>query len=182
MLTADRPRLLAALSSHFKPFTTNLSDSLFGDVLLCVLQALASATRCLTLPTPRDSVLNALARAALPLRASLLPSHKRSTLPQLPGVSRSVLQAEVGAAEGRSAGLSERNLACLGVPIAAAMFLAGMLGSSWFPVLECFRTWITSLRRAPCRPAWLNGLESQHLCERGRALTEWMVGAGQQRL
>ena len=70
MLDADRPGPLA-LSSLLKPFTTNLSDPLFGDIL-GVLQALARATGCLTLPTPRDSVLNALARAALPPRESSL--------------------------------------------------------------------------------------------------------------
>ena len=62
MLNAGWPALLAALSFLL---TTNLSDSIFGDVL-GALQTLARAARCLALPTPRDAFLTALAKAAFP--------------------------------------------------------------------------------------------------------------------
>jgi hypothetical protein len=61
MLNAGCPALLAALSFLL---TTNLSDSIFGDVL-GALQTLARAAGCLALPTPHGAFLTALAKAAL---------------------------------------------------------------------------------------------------------------------
>jgi hypothetical protein len=60
-LNAGWPALLAAISFLL---TTNLSDSIFGDVLVA-LQTLARAARCLALPTLHDAFLTALAKAAL---------------------------------------------------------------------------------------------------------------------
>lgn len=56
------PAMLAILSFLL---TTNLSDSLFGDVF-GALQALACTAGCLALPTPRDAFLTALEKVALP--------------------------------------------------------------------------------------------------------------------
>jgi hypothetical protein len=64
MLKAGWPALLAALSFLL---TTDLSDSIFGDVL-GALQTLARTTGYLALPTPHDAFLTALAKAALPPR------------------------------------------------------------------------------------------------------------------
>ena len=59
---AGWPALLTALSFLL---TTNLSDSIFGDIL-GALQTLARTAGYFTLPTPRDAFLTALAKAALP--------------------------------------------------------------------------------------------------------------------
>ncbi|KAH9049809.1 hypothetical protein EDB83DRAFT_2553433 [Lactarius deliciosus] len=119
------------------PNKHNLSDALFGDVL-GALQALARAAGCLVLPTPRDAFLTALAKAALPPRvvAAL------DDIPQTPStrspVSLEGLTLGLAGAGGppQPPGLSARNLACLCALVAAALFLAGTLGLSWFAVLE----------------------------------------------
>ncbi|KAH9049815.1 hypothetical protein EDB83DRAFT_2543167 [Lactarius deliciosus] len=137
MLNAGWPALLAALSFLLN---TNLSDALFGDVL-GALQALARAAGCLALPTPRDAFLTALAKAALPPRvvAAL------DDIPQTPStrspVSLEGLTLGLAGAGGppQPPGLSARNLACLRALVAAALFLAGTLGPSWFAVLEALQ-------------------------------------------
>ncbi|KAH9169937.1 hypothetical protein EDB89DRAFT_1853941 [Lactarius sanguifluus] len=137
MLNAGWPALLAALSFLLN---TNLSDALFGDVL-GALQALARAAGCLALPTPRDAFLTALAKAALPPRvvAAL------DDIPQTPStrspVSLEGLTLGLAGAGGppQPPGLSTRNLACLRALVAAALFLAGTLGPSWFAVLEALQ-------------------------------------------
>ncbi|KAF8260132.1 hypothetical protein EI94DRAFT_1749458 [Lactarius quietus] len=96
------------------------SDALFGDVL-GALQSLARAAGCLALPTPRDAFLTALAKAALPPRVGL------------------TLGLAGGASPPQPPGLSARNLACLRALVAAALFLAGTLGPSWFAVLEALQ-------------------------------------------
>lgn len=139
MLNAGWPALLAALSFLL---TTNLSDPLFGDVL-GALQTLARASGCLALPTPRDAFLTALAKAALPSRVV-------AALDEPPQASSSVRSpvslegftlglAGGGGAGPNSPGLSPRNLACLRALVAAALFLAGTLGPSWFAVLEALQ-------------------------------------------
>jgi len=51
-------------------------------------------------------------------------------------------------------------LAC--VLVAAAMFLAGMLGSSWFAVLEALQNAVKALQHVRgYRPAWFSCLGSQ---------------------
>ena len=64
MPNAGWPALLASLSF---PLTTNLSDLLFGDVP-ATLQVLALTAGCLAVPTARDALPTALAKAALPPR------------------------------------------------------------------------------------------------------------------
>lgn len=143
MLNAGWPALLAALSFLL---TTNLSDPLFGDIL-GALQALARAAGCLALPTPRDAFLTALAKAALPPRVVAALDEP----PQTPATARSPVSLEgltlglagggggAGAGALQPPGLSPRNLACLRVLVAAALFLAGTLGPSWFAVLEALQ-------------------------------------------
>ena len=141
MLTAGWPALLAALSFLL---TTNLSDSIFGDVL-GALQTLARAAGCLALPTPRDAFLTALAKAALPPRVVAAldepqqPSSALRSPVSLEGLTLGLAGGGGGGGAPQPPGLSSRNLACLRALVAAALFLAGTLGSSWFVVLEALQ-------------------------------------------
>jgi hypothetical protein len=138
MLNAGWPALLAALSFLL---TTNLSDTIFGDVL-GALQTLARAAGYLALPTPRDAFLTALAKAALPPRVVAAldepqpPSSASRSPVSLEGLTLGLAGGGGGGATPQPPGLSPRNLACLRALVAAALFLAGTLGSSWFAVLE----------------------------------------------
>ncbi|KAH9955063.1 hypothetical protein BC827DRAFT_1271999 [Russula dissimulans] len=166
MLNAGWSALLAALSF----FTTTLSDLLFGDVL-GALQALAQAAGCLALPTPRDAFLTALAKAALPPRVAAELDEPGGGggggPPQLPG-------------------LSQHNLACLRALVAAAVFLAGMLGPSWFAVLEALQIadyvlttrGTTQLGSVAASTGGAAGTPSK----RGAAQVEGQVGTGQLQL
>jgi hypothetical protein len=78
MLNAGWPVLLAVLSF----LLTNLSDSIFGDVL-GALQTLPLAVGCLAHP-PSNAFLTALAKAALPPRTIVAldePQQAPSTFP-----------------------------------------------------------------------------------------------------
>ena len=71
-------------------------------------------------------------------------------------------------------GLSPRNLACLRAVVAAALFLAGTLGPSWFAVLEALQNAdyvLTTRGTAPPAPAAL-GATSGTPVKRGSAQTE----------
>ena len=141
MLNAGWPALLAALSFLL---TTNLSDSIFGDVLGS-LQTLARAAGCLALPTPRDAFLTALAKAALPPRVVAALDEPQQASPalrspvSLEGLTLGLAGGGGGGGAPQPPGLSPRNLACLRALVAAALFLAGTLGSSWFAVLEALQ-------------------------------------------
>ncbi len=137
MLNAGWPALLAALSFLLN---TNLSDALFGDVL-GALQSLARAAGCLALPTPRDAFLTALAKAALPPRVVAALDDIPPTSTARSPVSLEGLTLGLAGAGGppQPPGLSARNLACLRALVAAALFLAGTLGPSWFAVLEALQ-------------------------------------------
>ena len=137
MLNAGWPALLAALSFLLN---TNLSDALFGDVL-GALQSLARAAGCLALPTPRDAFLTALAKAALPPRVVAALDDTPPTPSARSPVSLEGLTLGLAGAAGphQPPGLSARNLACLRALVAAALFLAGTLGPSWFAVLEALQ-------------------------------------------
>jgi len=145
MLNADWPALFASLL----PSRQNLCDLLFGD-FLGALQVLARTAGCLALPTPRDAFLTALAKSALPPRVEAMSRHKRSRrrTPRLTGRLTLGLAGSGSGSRNRSgAGSSPRNFTCLRALVAAAMFLAGTLGPSWFAVLEGPRMWISSLQR-----------------------------------
>ena len=137
MLNAGWPALLAALSFLL---STNLSDALFGDVL-GALQSLARAAGCLALPTPRDAFLTALAKAALPSRVVAALDDTPPTPSARSPVSLEGLTLGLAGTAGppQPPGLSPRNLACLRALVAAALFLAGTLGPSWFAVLEALQ-------------------------------------------
>ena len=157
MLNAGWPALLAALSFLL---TTNLSDPLFGDVL-GALQALPRAAGCLALPTPRDAFLTALAKAALPPRVVAALDEPPLTPTTRSPVSLEGLTLGLAGAGGppQPPGLSTRNLACLRALVAAAMFLAGTLGPSWFAVLEALQNAdyvLTTRGTAPSGPALLS--------------------------
>jgi hypothetical protein len=172
MLNAGWPALLAALSFLL---TTNLSDPLFGDVL-GALQTLARASGCLALPTPRDAFLTALAKAALPPRvvAALDEPLQASSSARPPvsveGFTLGLAGGGGGGAAPQLPGLSPRNLACLRVLVAAALFLAGTLGSSWFAVLEALQNadYVLTTRgtappgSAPPSTGTVGGMPSKH--------------------
>ncbi|KAI0300723.1 hypothetical protein B0F90DRAFT_1722805 [Multifurca ochricompacta] len=108
--------------------------------------ALARAAGSLALPTPRDAFLTALAKAALPPRvvAALdespqTPTHLHARSPvTLEGLTLGLAGA-TSSSTPQAPGLSARNLACLRALVAAALFLAGTLGTSWFAVLEALQ-------------------------------------------
>jgi len=137
MVEAAWPALLAALSFLIG---TNLSEELFTDVLNS-LQALTNVAGALNLTTPRDAFLTSLSKFAIPTRVvSKLDSWVDQATPRTPSVlSVDNLAALAGAGPAQPPGLSERNVACLKVFIASALFLAGSLGPSWFNVLEALQ-------------------------------------------
>ncbi|THH26880.1 hypothetical protein EUX98_g7308 [Antrodiella citrinella] len=117
MVECGWPALLAALSFVI---ATNLSEELFLDILASY-QAMTNVSGMLGLATPRDAFFTSLAKFSIPTRVvSSLESYTEPATPLPPG-------------------LSERNMACLKVFIASALFLAGSLGSSWFHILEALQ-------------------------------------------
>jgi len=185
MVNAGWPALLAALSFLL---TTNLSDPLFGDVL-GALQALARTAGCLALPTPRDAFLTALAKAALPPRVvAALDEPPQGQAPRSPVSLEGLTLGLAGTSggSGSGAGLSPRNLGCLRALVAAAMFLAGTLGPSWFVVLEALQNAdyvLTTRGTAPPGSAVLGpstGVTSGTPSKRGGPPAEGPAGGGQQ--
>ncbi|KAH9933694.1 hypothetical protein B0H21DRAFT_699431 [Amylocystis lapponica] len=154
MIESGWPGLLAALSYVI---STNLSDELFVDVLASY-QALTTVAGMLALPTPRDAFFTSLARLAIPTRVlTSLDTFSSSSLgePSTPRSAASTITenfglALTGAAVTHPPGLSERNMACLKVLVASALFLAGSLGESWFDILEALQNadYVLTLRGA----------------------------------
>ncbi|KAI0700224.1 hypothetical protein C8T65DRAFT_790748 [Cerioporus squamosus] len=131
------PALLAALSFLI---STNLSDELFVDVLASY-QALTTVSGMLGLTTPRDAFFTSLARLAIPTRVvSSIDSYVPAE-PSTPRTAASAISETFGLPGGSTQppGLSERNMACLKVLVASALFLAGSLGPSWFDILEALQ-------------------------------------------
>ncbi|KAG5638067.1 hypothetical protein H0H81_002035 [Sphagnurus paluster] len=124
------PALLAALSFII---STNLSDELFVEVLASY-QALTNVSGMLGLNTPRDAFFTSLSKFAVPARVvSSLDYYVEAQTPR----STASFSENLGfSGPAQAPGLSERNMACLKVLIASAVFLAGSLGESWFNVLE----------------------------------------------
>ncbi|KAF7333497.1 Protein MON2 [Mycena venus] len=114
------PALLAALSFIIG---TNLSDDLFVEVLASY-QAMTNVAGMLGLTTPRDAFFTSLSKFAVPTRVVSSLDHSTSASRRGPA---------------QLPGLSERNLACLKVLVASALFLAGSLGESWFGILEALQ-------------------------------------------
>ncbi|KAJ7123851.1 hypothetical protein C8R43DRAFT_1098976 [Mycena crocata] len=131
------PALLAALSFII---ATNLSDDIFVEVLASY-QAMTNVAGMLGLTTPRDAFFTSLSKFAVPTRVvSSLDHYSYGAEVQTPRSAAS-LSENLGFSAGPSQppGLSERNLACLKVLVASALFLAGSLGESWFGILEALQ-------------------------------------------
>ncbi|KAJ7752413.1 hypothetical protein DFH07DRAFT_520905 [Mycena maculata] len=130
------PALLAALSFII---ATNLSDDLFVEVLASY-QAMTNVAGMLGLTTPRDAFFTSLSKFAVPTRVVSSLDHSYGADAQTPRSTASLsenLGFSAGSAQPTS--LSERNLACLKVLVASALFLAGSLGESWFGILEALQ-------------------------------------------
>ncbi|KAF8198188.1 hypothetical protein K438DRAFT_1823993 [Mycena galopus ATCC 62051] len=130
------PALLAALSFII---ATNLSDDLFVEVLASY-QAMTNVAGMLGLTTPRDAFFTSLSKFAVPTRVVSSLDHSYGAEAQTPRTAAS-LSENLGfsTAVAQLPGLSERNLACLKVLVASALFLAGSLGESWFGILEALQ-------------------------------------------
>ena len=128
------PALLAALSFII---STNLSDELFVDVLTSY-QAMTNVAGMLALTTPRDAFLTGLAKFAIPSR--VVASLESYIEPHTPRSGGGSLSENLGLTSPvQPPGLSERNLVCLKVLVASALFLAGSLGESWYGVMEALQ-------------------------------------------
>ncbi|KAJ7226681.1 hypothetical protein GGX14DRAFT_692973 [Mycena pura] len=129
------PAFLAALSFII---ATNLSDDLFVEVLASY-QAMTNVAGMLGLTTPRDAFITSLAKFAVPTRVVSSLNHSYGVEVQTPRTAS--LSENLGFSTGpaQPPGLSERNLACLKVFVASALFLAGSLGESWFGILEALQ-------------------------------------------
>ncbi|KAJ3005991.1 hypothetical protein NUW54_g4103 [Trametes sanguinea] len=133
MVESAWPALLAALSFLI---STNLSDELFVDVLASY-QALTTVSGMLGLTTPRDAFFTSLARLAIPTRVVSSLDSYASVEPSTPRTAATAISESFGVTlpgtNTQPPGLSERNMACLKVLVASALFLAGSLGESWHP-------------------------------------------------
>jgi hypothetical protein len=133
MLYTGWPALYETL---FFLLNTNLSDSIFGDIL-GMLQTLARATGCLALPIPRDA-LTTLAKSSLPPRivATLNELQQGSYALRSPVSLEGLMLGPAGGDGGGTApqppGLSPRNLACLWALVVATLF-SGQ--NAWLPKL-----------------------------------------------
>ena len=130
MIESGWPALLAALSFII---STNLSDELFVDILASY-QSMTNASGMLALATPRDAFFTSLAKFAIPTRVvSSLDSYGE---PPTPRTTASFSENLGLSAPSQPPGLSERNMACLKVFLACALFLSGSLGENWYGILE----------------------------------------------
>ncbi|KAF7329520.1 Protein MON2 [Mycena kentingensis (nom. inval.)] len=137
LIESGWPALLAALSFII---ATNVSDELFVEVLASY-QAMTNVAGMLGLTTPRDAFFTSLAKFAVPTR---VVSSLDATAPTDLQTPRSATLTEnLGLTSApppvQPPGLSERNMACLKVLVASALFLAGSLGESWFGILEALQ-------------------------------------------
>ncbi|KAI0824392.1 hypothetical protein BC628DRAFT_1379334 [Trametes gibbosa] len=139
MVESGWPALLAAISFLI---STNLSDELFVDVLASY-QALTTVSGMLGLSTPRDAFFTSLARMAIPTRVVSSIDTYMPMEPSTPRTAASAISESFGVTlpgtNSQPPGLSERNMACLKVLVASALFLAGSLGESWFDILEALQ-------------------------------------------
>ncbi|KAJ7842842.1 hypothetical protein B0H14DRAFT_3868774 [Mycena olivaceomarginata] len=129
------PALLAALSFII---ATNLSDDLFVEVLASY-QAMTNVAGMLGLTTPRDAFFTSLSKFAVPTRVVSSLDHSYGIEAQTPRSASSLSENFGFSGPAQPPGLSERNLACLKVLVASALFLAGSLGESWFGILEALQ-------------------------------------------
>ncbi|CAJ0749553.1 9943_t:CDS:2 [Entrophospora sp. SA101] len=118
------PGLLAAQSFFL---TLNIDDELFQGVLRAY-QNFTIVCGILQLSTPRDAFLTSLCKGAVP------PSVVTAFLAE----SKAVHSAGAATNNENSFGvsLSDRNLSCLKILLNIAQYLGGILGDSWYLVLE----------------------------------------------
>nr|GAT48043.1 predicted protein [Mycena chlorophos] len=91
---------------------------------------LTNVATVLGLATPRDAFFTSLAKFAVPTRVAPSLDNSYAEL-QTPGSAASITgNLDFTTAAAQPPGLSERNLACLKVLVASALFLAGSLGES----------------------------------------------------
>ncbi|EJD40839.1 hypothetical protein AURDEDRAFT_115706 [Auricularia subglabra TFB-10046 SS5] len=134
MLEAGWPALLAA---HSFLIGTNLSAPLFQEVL-GAFGALAQTCGVLGLTTPRDAFLGSLAKLAIPSKVvSSVDAQGADVMTPRSGMFADI-SSTLAPAPGPP-GLGDRNMACLKLLVACAVYLAGSLGSSWFSVLEALQ-------------------------------------------
>ncbi|KAH7100328.1 hypothetical protein BKA62DRAFT_706688 [Auriculariales sp. MPI-PUGE-AT-0066] len=152
MLEAGWPAFLAA---HSFLIGTNLSTPLFQDVLGAI-GALTQVCGVLGLSTPRDAFLGSLAKLAIPAKvvSSLDNSSGAEVMTPRSSVFADLSASLAGSSVATApAGLGERNLACLKLFIACAMYLAGSLGKSWYTVLEALQNADYVLEKRALRPS-----------------------------
>lgn len=143
------PGLLAAMSFYL---TANLDEDLFQSTMRSY-QNFTNVCGVLNLVTPRDAFLTNLCRNSVP-NIPLLSSGYVSTTPlinktpsttninttlSLPGTATAVSFTDLPVHQQQalaSITLNDKNLYSLRVLLNITMFLSGMLGSSWYLVLE----------------------------------------------
>lgn len=135
------PALLAALSYGI---STNLSDTLFADVL-SALSDYTVACGLLSLTTPRDAFLNTLGKYAVPPPAvSAMQAYldgpatpRNNSVVDSLGMGVGALTGLPLASVAGPPGLSERNMACLKSMVTTTRILAGSLDErAWHEILE----------------------------------------------
>ncbi|RUP49611.1 guanine nucleotide exchange factor in Golgi transport N-terminal-domain-containing protein, partial [Jimgerdemannia flammicorona] len=122
------PGLLAALSFFF---SANLDEELFHGVMRAY-QNFTNVCGVLKLTIPRDAFLTSLCKAAVPV----IPIFSSPTDKIFTGSSTSLSLTAAAADSSASINLSDKNLYCLRVLLNVTMFLGGVLGDSWYLVLE----------------------------------------------
>ena len=153
MAVSAWPALLAALSYCLG---TNLSDSLFAEVLSAV-QDFTVACGLLNLATPRDAFISTLGKYAVPppvvsAMQSYMETGQSNRNPNALNVDTIGLGV-LTAASGGPPSLSDRNLACLRSTITSARILASTLGEAWHDVLEILQNANFMLvTRRPAKP------------------------------
>ncbi|RHZ78300.1 hypothetical protein Glove_166g199 [Diversispora epigaea] len=120
------PGLLAALSFFL---TTNLDEELFSGVLRS-FQNFTIVCGVLQLSTPRDAFLTSLSKGAVPPSVVTALSAESKAVHTSSGTSGTTNDGSPLNT------LSDRNLSCLKILLNVAQYLGGVLGESWYLILE----------------------------------------------
>lgn len=120
------PGLLAAQSFFL---TANLDEELFQGVLRAY-QNFTIVCGVLQLTTPRDAFLTSLCKGAVP------PSLIAASLAESKATHSGGSSSSTGSETAQGVTLSDGNLSCLKILLNIAQYLGGVLGDSWYLVLE----------------------------------------------
>jgi hypothetical protein len=120
------PGLLAAQSFFL---TANLDEELFQGVLRAY-QNFTIVCGVLKLTTPRDAFLTSLCKGAVP------PSLIAASLAESKATHSGGSSSNTGGETAQGVTLSDGNLSCLKILLNIAQYLGGVLGDSWYLVLE----------------------------------------------